>query len=101
MDRPTRPTPTPLSPTDPTARVSVSKGETTVVDAGPPPARAPKTPRWMLGLMAAVIAIALYWWFAQIQQAEEVALTATVTAVNQATATTEAENAAATVAQAT
>jgi hypothetical protein len=105
MDRPPRYTPTPLTPTEPTPEVSVSQGDTTVVDVGPPPdpsaGRAPKTPRWMLALIAAVIAIALYWWFAQTQRAEEVALNATVTAVNQATATADAANAAAAVAQAT
>ena len=55
----------------------------------------------MLALLAAVIAIALYWWFAQTQRVEEVALNATVTAVNQATATAEAANVAAAEAQAT
>ena len=74
MDSPTHPNPTPLTPTEPTPQVSVSQGDTTVVDVGPPPdpgaGRPPKTPRWMLALMAAVIAIALYWWFAQTQQAD-------------------------------
>jgi hypothetical protein len=55
----------------------------------------------VLALLAAVIAISLYWWFSQTQRAEEVALNATVTAVNQATATAEAANAANAAAQAT
>src|SRR6478735_4975712 len=86
------------TPTEPTPEVSVSQGDTTVVDVGPPTdpsaGRAPRTPRWMLALMAGVIAVALYWWFAQTQRAEEVALNATVTAVNQAQATAAAQQAA-------
>lgn len=99
----------PFTPTEPLPRVSVRQDDVTVEDTpalerGPLPpgdGRAPKTPRAMLALMAALIAIALYWWFSQTQRAEEVALNATVTAVNQATATAEAANAAATAAQAT
>src|SRR4051794_18521466 len=113
MDRPPRPGAGPIPPAEPipqvvepSPQVSVSRGDTTVVDLGPRPdptrdGRPPRTPRWVLGLMAAVIAIALYWWFAQTQRADEIALNATVTAVNQATATAEAANAAAAAAQAT
>src|SRR4051794_19187813 len=113
MDRPPRPGSSPLPPstpvpeiTEPIPQVEVSQGDTTVVDLGPSPdpttdGRPPRTPRWMLALMAAVIAIALYWWFAQTQQADEVALNASVTAANQATATAEAANAAAASGQAT
>ncbi|MFN8634901.1 MAG: hypothetical protein U0893_13675 [Chloroflexota bacterium] len=109
MDRPPPAGSGPFTPTEPIPRVAVRQDDVTVEDArvlerGPlPPSggRAPKTPRAMLALMAALIAIALYWWFSQTQRAEEVALNATVTAVNQATATAEAANAVATVAQAT
>jgi len=77
----------PFTPTEPLPRVSVHQDDVTVEDAsvvnvGPPPptgdGRPPKTPRALLALMAAMIAIALYWWFSQTQRAEEVALNATV-----------------------
>src|SRR4051812_47762828 len=88
-------TPTdPLTPTEPIARVQTGTSDSTVVNAAPPEppgdGRPPRMPRYMLALMAAVISLALFWWFSQTQQAEQLSVNATVTTVNQATATAEA-----------
>src|SRR4051794_4490917 len=105
MEIPPRPGSGPLTPTEPIARVETSAADTTVVNVAPPEptgdGRPPRMPKMMLALMAAVIALAIFWWFSQTQQAEEVSLNATVTAVNQATATADAAAVAAAAAQAT
>src|SRR5262245_31689951 len=93
------------APAEPTARVETGTSDTTVINPAPPPepgdGRPPKMPWYMLALMAAVITLAIFWWFTQMQQEAQIQINATVTAATGATATADAAATSAAIAQAT
>src|SRR5688572_21844258 len=83
-------------PPDPGAAASVSTGDTTVVNLGPPPpdGRAPRPPWPLIGLIAGLVLAGLLgsWWISSQRQAT-VNAAANATAVALATATAESASA--------